>query len=146
MDEEAISADQARRLRQAMTEARIELRALWMHYFRLGGVVNHVEVDAYLHQALKLPAMQRDLLVQALAELADGHRTTPVPFTWDYPTAELESSSLRPVTVGAPLDPRDPPDPADPPEDPPDPADPPQGTAGSTAPEQTEQDSDGPPS
>lgn len=72
-----------------------------MHYFRLGGIVNHVEIDAWLHHALDLPTMQRNLLAQALAELADGHRLTPLPFTWDYPTNEEELSARELVSIGA---------------------------------------------
>lgn len=84
MDDEAIGADQARRLRAALSAADLELGHVWMHYFRLGGGVSEMEIDAYLHHALTLPALQRDLLTQAVFELADGHQIPHLPFTVDY--------------------------------------------------------------
>lgn len=69
MDDEAIGADQARRQRAALAAADLELGRVWMHYFRLGGDVSEMEIDAYLHHALTLPPVQRDLPAQAANNL-----------------------------------------------------------------------------
>lgn len=120
MDNEAISADQARRLRQGLEQAGIGLGTFWMSYFRLGGDVNQLEVEAYLHHALDLPEMQRNILAQALTELTNGHRLDPVPFTWDYPIDTPDATMPWSfATVADPPAPADPPDPADSPADPP---------------------------
>ena len=100
MDDEVIGADQARRLRAALTAADLELSRAWMHYFRLGGDASEMEIDAYLHHALALPGLQRDLLAHAVTELTDGHRIPPLPFTVDYHTPH---STIRPVKEDAPL-------------------------------------------
>lgn len=84
MDDEAIGADQARRLCAALTGAELELSHVWLHYFRLGGGVSEMEIDAYLHHALALPPLQRDLLAHAVFELAGGHRIPHLPFSIDY--------------------------------------------------------------
>lgn len=99
MDDEAIGADQARAVRAALSAADLELGRVWMHYFRLGGDVSELEVDAYLHQALPLPALQRDLLAQSVTELADGHRIPRLPFTSDYHAPPVRSATdAGPVT------------------------------------------------
>lgn len=107
MDEEAIAADQARRLRAALTAADLDLDRVWLHYFRLGGAVSEMELDAYLHQALTLPALDRDLLSQAVLELADAHQIPHLPLTTDYHAPDPPPRILDaedPVT-GPPPDP-----------------------------------------
>ncbi len=63
------AAHQARLLHHTITAAGISVHGLWWHYFSLGGNVGPVEVDAYLHQALDLPRLDRLLLDQAAHEL-----------------------------------------------------------------------------
>lgn len=109
MDDDAIGVDQARRLRAALAAAEVELSRAWMHYFRLGGDASEMEIDAYLHHALALPGLQRDLLAHAVTELAAGHGIPHLPFTVDYHTPH---HSLRPfATDGPPSQP--PPSPED---------------------------------
>jgi hypothetical protein len=60
---------QARLLQRTITEADIAVGQLWWRYFSLGGHAGQLEVDAYLHQALHLPRLQRQLLDQAAWEL-----------------------------------------------------------------------------
>ncbi|GAB2629431.1 hypothetical protein GCM10009696_36980 [Kocuria himachalensis] len=88
MDDETIGADQARRLRAGLQTAELKLDTLWMHYFSLGGTVDQMEVEAYLHHALTLPGLQRDLLAHALGELTDRRRVPLIPFTADYSTPD----------------------------------------------------------
>ncbi len=73
VDEAAIARAQARGLATVLEAAGVELDGLWLHYFRLGGNLGVMEVEAYLHHALVLPALQRDLLACACNELAGGH-------------------------------------------------------------------------
>ena len=57
--------EQARLLHQALLRAGITLEQLWPFYLHLGGAAHRVEIEAYLHNALKLPRAQRDLLAHA---------------------------------------------------------------------------------
>lgn len=66
---DALAARQARLLCQATTQAGIPMHQLWLRYFSLGGNVVQIEIDAYLHQALHLPRLDRDLLDHAAHEL-----------------------------------------------------------------------------
>lgn len=123
MDDDAIGADQARRLHRGLHTAGLHAHALWLHYFRLGGTVNLLEVEAYLHHSLALPALQRDLLAQALAELAADLQVPAVPFTEDYVSGRPDGRAAgRLVLTGAPSDPPagDPPAGDPPRDDPPD--------------------------
>lgn len=82
MDDEG-NQEQARGLRLALDAADIGVGALWLHYFRLGGEVGEVEIDAYLHHALALPRFQRDLLAQAANELIDHGPGHLAPYSCD---------------------------------------------------------------
>lgn len=53
---DALAAQQARQAHQTITQADITLARLWWHYLSLGGDTGQLEVEAYLHQALDLPA------------------------------------------------------------------------------------------
>lgn len=66
---DAFIAQQARRLHHTIAQAGITVDQLWWHYFSLGGGLGHLEVDAYLHQALHLPPLERQLLDHAAHEL-----------------------------------------------------------------------------
>lgn len=63
-------AGQARLLHRTITEADIAVGQLWWRYFSLGAHAGQLEVDAYLHQALHLPRLQRQLLDQTARELS----------------------------------------------------------------------------
>lgn len=69
---DARAAQQARRLHQSLVGAGISVPQLWCHYFSLGGNARLLEVDAYVHQGLRLPALERLVLDQAAEELLAG--------------------------------------------------------------------------
>ncbi|MGQ1795832.1 hypothetical protein ACT4S5_01635 [Kocuria oceani] len=66
---EAHIAQQSRLLHQSLTQAGLTVERLWWHYFGRGGDAGPLGVDAYLHQALGLPCLQRALLDRAAHEL-----------------------------------------------------------------------------
>jgi Stage II sporulation protein E (SpoIIE) len=63
--------EQRRALDVGYRRAELSLEQLWVRYFALGGVAGPVEVEAYLHGALPLPSVQRDILAQAVNERLD---------------------------------------------------------------------------
>ena len=67
----------------AFIRSDLTLQQLWTRYFALGGDAGLVEVDAYLHGLMPLPALQRDVLAHAVNERLDEltwpHR---VPYTF----------------------------------------------------------------
>jgi hypothetical protein len=69
---DALAAQQARQLQHTLVQADISVFRLWWHYFSLGGDVGQLEVEAYLHQALHLPRLDRQLLDHAATELITG--------------------------------------------------------------------------
>ncbi len=85
MDDEEAGRDQARLLLRAMEHANVGLEELWIHYFSIGGEAGSMEVDAYLHQALGLPRLERDVLADALNELAVGCPMPRAPYASDFP-------------------------------------------------------------
>lgn len=66
---DALATQQARRLHHTITGAGITVHQLWWHYFSLSGHAGPIEVDAYLHQALHLPTLERRLLDHAAHQL-----------------------------------------------------------------------------
>nr|WP_206064730.1 hypothetical protein [Kocuria sediminis] len=56
-------------LHDTLVGAGVSVPQLWWHYFSLGGNARQLEVDAYVHLALHLPAPDRLLLDQAAEEL-----------------------------------------------------------------------------
>ncbi|MCM3486927.1 hypothetical protein [Kocuria rosea] len=101
MEEEGIGAAQARALRAALEATDLGLDRLWMDYFRLGGEAGVLEVEAYLHHALALPGLQRDLLAWAVQELAEGQQIPPLKFAADY-RAPNDPSGARESEAGPP--------------------------------------------
>ena len=80
MDDDGVGAEQARLLLEVIGRAGIEGKHLWFHYFTLGGSAGEVEVEAYLHHCLDLPALQRDLLAHAVNELIDRRPPLRAPY------------------------------------------------------------------
>lgn len=74
-------ADELDRARQ---RAKLTQAELWFRFFELGGMSTSLEVDAYLHGALKPTAHEYDVLAHALnerfSELGGDH---PVPYSDD---------------------------------------------------------------
>lgn len=81
MDDDGVGAEQARLLREVIGRAGIEGKQLWFHYFSLGGNAGEIEVEAYLHHCLNLPAFQRDLLAHAANELINRQPPLRAPYT-----------------------------------------------------------------
>ncbi|WP_329793444.1 PP2C family protein-serine/threonine phosphatase [Lentzea sp. DG1S-22] len=86
-DQQASQRDEQRRaLALAFGRTGLTLEQLWMRYFALGGAAGLVEVEAYLHGLMPLPALQGDMLAHAINEHLDEptwpHR---VPYTFPSP-------------------------------------------------------------
>ena len=92
MDDE-VGSEQARGLCLALEAAGIGVGALWLHYFRLGGQVGEVEIDAYLHHALGLPLFERDLLAHAANELMDHGPGLRAPYSSEVFTGDRGDSA-----------------------------------------------------
>lgn len=79
MDDNAAGREQAHLVRRAVEAAGIDLGRLWLHYFSIGGAVGELEIEAFLHDSLTLPTLQRDLLAHAANELLDGQNPQRIP-------------------------------------------------------------------
>ena len=55
-------------LDQARQDAMLSVGALWLRYFELGGMGTALELEAYLHGALKPTAHEYDVLAHTLNE------------------------------------------------------------------------------
>lgn len=65
-----LEADEQRReAAQRFQAAQIPLIKLWTYYYGLGGDVDEMSLDAYLNEALHLPAAQVGLIATAMREL-----------------------------------------------------------------------------
>lgn len=74
MDDRTIARTQARMIRTAITGAGLGVRELWREYRRLGGEVDELEVDAYLHHALHLVPRHRDSLARTTNRMVPDAR------------------------------------------------------------------------
>lgn len=85
-DEES---EQRRRFAESLRHADVSLEELWLRYFTLGGHAGQFEVEAYIHGAIALPALQRDILAHALNERLDElYSDAPrAPYSVDAPDA-----------------------------------------------------------
>ena len=62
----------------------VTLEELWVHYLSMGGDIDQLEVGAYLHGLMRLPAIERDLLSQSVNEILDDICHGPrAPFSTD---------------------------------------------------------------
>jgi len=64
--------EQRQGFRLAFEAAPFTLDQIWMKYFGLGGRVGLTEIQAYVHGALSLPPIERDMLAHALNESLNG--------------------------------------------------------------------------
>lgn len=64
-------SEQRRRFEESLRHTDVSIEELWLRYFSLGGQAGQFEVEAYIHGAMALPALQRDLLAHALNERLD---------------------------------------------------------------------------
>ena len=83
MHDDGVGREQALGLCRVLDAAVIGVGPLWLHCFRLGGQVGEVEIDAYLHHALGLPRLERDLLARAANELIDHGVGGHAPYSWE---------------------------------------------------------------
>ena len=83
-DEES---EQRQRFAESLRHADVSLEELWLRYFTLGGHAGQFEVEAYIHGAIALPALQRDVLAHALNERLDElySRAPRAPYSVDAP-------------------------------------------------------------
>ncbi|MHC5560667.1 GAF domain-containing protein [Kocuria sp. U4B] len=96
--ETAVGVEQARRLGATMVAANITRAELWLHHYSIGGDVSELEVDAYLHHALTLPRLQRDLLAHAANEILDETAPPRAAYALDV----LEDEVYFPADRGSP--------------------------------------------
>lgn len=63
--------EQRLRFEEMLRNADLRVEELWLRYFSIGGSAGQFEVEAYIHGAIALPALQRDILAHALNERLD---------------------------------------------------------------------------
>ena len=80
-------SEQRRRFAASLRHADVSMEELWLRYFTLGGHAGQFEVEAYIHGAMALPPLQRDILAHALNERLDElYSETPrAPYSVDAP-------------------------------------------------------------
>lgn len=88
MPDDAIGREHARLLRRVIDSAGLELVEVWVRYFSLGGNAEQFELDAYLHHALVLPPIERDVLAQGVNELIDDRQILYAPYNCDLRAVE----------------------------------------------------------
>ena len=81
-DEES---EQRQRFAESLRHADLSFEELWLRYFTIGGHAGQFEVEAYIHGAMALPSLQRDILAHALNERLDElHSGAPrAPYSVD---------------------------------------------------------------
>lgn len=81
---------QARALHLAVRAADITIGELWLRYFSIGGTAGETEVEAYVHGALSLPGLERDVLAHAANELIEELPPLPLaPYRWDEASSDV---------------------------------------------------------
>lgn len=66
-------ADEHRRMAaRRFRDAQVPLIELWTYYYGIGGDVDELSLDAYLNEALHLPAAQVGLVTAAMNEFIGG--------------------------------------------------------------------------
>lgn len=63
--------EQRLRFEEMLRNADLPMEELWLRYFSIGGIAGQFEVEAYIHGAIALPPLQRDILSHALNERLD---------------------------------------------------------------------------
>lgn len=101
-EEVRVSREQARLLRRALERAGLGLHEVWMHYFSIGGNAGEMEVEAFLHHALPLPPLERDMLAHAVNELIDHRPVIYAPYS-----ADLTDTQATDQDDSAPSEPDD---------------------------------------
>jgi hypothetical protein len=66
------AAEERRGAAERFRRADLPLAQLWAYYYGLGGGIDEMSLDAYLHEALDIPAGQVALIAMAMTELMEG--------------------------------------------------------------------------
>lgn len=66
------AAEERRGTAERFRRADLPLGQLWTCYYGLGGGIDEMSLDAYLHEALEIPAGQVALIAMAMEELIEG--------------------------------------------------------------------------
>jgi hypothetical protein len=86
---------QQRAVASAFARAELTAEELWLRYFELGGSLGLLDVEAYLHGALQLPRLDRDIVAHVVNERLDE-------LTW-HRRASYSRTIREVVPRGAPL-------------------------------------------
>jgi hypothetical protein len=81
-------SEQRRRFEESLRHADVGMEELWLRYFTLGGQAGQFEVEAYIHGAIALPALQRDILAHALNERLDELYSDAPRAPYSHPAEE----------------------------------------------------------
>lgn len=96
-DGQSGSADQRLLLVAGQRLVELSLEQLWMRHFALGGDTGLVELEAYFAGMMPLPALQRDLLAQAVNErLDERHEAARVPYSYLPPAGTPPDEPTEP--------------------------------------------------
>jgi hypothetical protein len=66
------AAEERRGTAERFRNTDLPLAKLWTYYYGLGGGIDEMSLDAYLHEALDIPAAQVALIATAITELTEG--------------------------------------------------------------------------
>jgi hypothetical protein len=66
------AAEERRGTAERFRKTDLPLGKLWTYYYGLGGGIDEMSLDAYLHEALDIPAGQVALIAMAMTELIEG--------------------------------------------------------------------------
>jgi hypothetical protein len=64
-------AEELRRTPRRFRDTDMPLDRLWIYYYGIGGDIDEVSLDAYLHEALEIPAAQVNLIATAMTEMTE---------------------------------------------------------------------------
>lgn len=84
--------EQRRLFAESLRHADVSIEELWLRYFTLGGQAGQFEVEAYIHGAMALPALQRDILAHALNERLDELYSEAPRAPYSQPVDEPEKA------------------------------------------------------
>jgi hypothetical protein len=65
------AAEERRGTAERFRKTDLPLAKLWTYYYGIGGGIDEVSMDAYLHEALDIPAAQVALIATAITELTE---------------------------------------------------------------------------
>lgn len=66
------AAEERKGAAQRFRDTDLPLGELWTYYYGIGGDIDEVSLDAYLHDALDIPAVQVDLIATAMTEMTES--------------------------------------------------------------------------